>query len=143
MTDPRTWEDELRSQGKEVKPGPRYKCPSCEEPTQAFAIILCEDGEWRCGDCQRRGGPPAHPEAGWSRAEVQHHKIELTWDDVRGARAIFLQRTDGTQAADAPPARKAALAKLRQEARDLPDKYKTAKGAFERLRALTEQADAV
>ncbi len=133
MTDLRTWEDELRSQGKEPKPGPRYRCPQddCERAENAFAIVLDPtDDEWKCSVCYNA-----------QRAEEQGEP-ERTWEDVRGVRRVFLEASDWTQLPDVPEATRAAWVGLRQQARDVTD-LPTPQEALDRLAALREQGSTI
>lgn len=86
----------------------RAPCPNCGRLKPAFAI---RNG--KCGEC----------EADEARANAQPYS--LTWNDIRGQRAILLQRCDWTQVADADltAGEKAAWAAYRQALRDLPETY--------------------
>lgn len=88
----------------------RTPCPYCGRLKPAYAI---RDG--RCGD-------DIHDEA---RASAQ--PPARTWNDIRGLRAILLQRCDWTQVADADltTEERAAWATYRQALRDLPETYAT------------------
>lgn len=112
MTDPRTWEDALVAAGKPVKPGRSYRCPTCENPEHAFAIVEGDDGEWRCSACRVQAAAAAAAEAG---------PPALTWDDIRGQRRVFLEASDWTQLPDVPEATRVRWVELRQRARDLTD----------------------
>lgn len=128
MTAPKSWEDVLVERGEPVLPGAAYDCPTCESIEHAFAIVRGPDGEWRCSACRvpdRVDDPP-----------------ELDWNDVRGQRAVFLERTDWSQLPDVPEATRDAWRPLRQRARDLTDAPDPA-AALELLRALLEDASAV
>lgn len=124
----RTWEDELRSRGKPVTPGPNYKCPECGERRHAFAIVR-DDGDesWRCTTCR---APESIVDTG------------LTWNDVRGVRRVFLLGTDWTQLPDVPEDTRQAWAPLRQRARDVGEEA-TPEDAMEVLRSLQDQAAAM
>lgn len=110
MTEPRTWEVELRSRREKVRPGRSYRCPGCQTPMQAFAIVRGGDGEWRCADCRA------------PRIVEQLH--EADWNDVRAERDRILADTDWTEA----PGPRRAMTKaqagrwdaLRAQLRDLP-----------------------
>lgn len=128
MTEPlTTWEDALIALGKTVKPGPSYRCPTCDEPAHAFAIVEDDDGQWRCTSChrERRAEEPA--------------VVELTWNDIRGARRVFMEASDWTQLPDVPGATREAWVGLRQQARDVTD-LPTPDEAMAALVALREQA---
>lgn len=86
----------------------RVECPHCGRMKPAFAII-----NGRCREDQ-------HDEA---RASAQ--RPALTWNDIRGQRAILLQRCDWTQVADADLTQpeKDAWAAYRQALRDIPETY--------------------
>lgn len=127
MTELRTWEDELREQGKPVTPGAVYRCPHCEAARHAFAIVQDADGEWRCTTC---------------RAPDQPAETALTWNDVRGVRSVFLQSSDWTQLPDVPDSTSAAWAPLRQRARDVGSEANP-DDAMEVLRSLQQQAAAL
>lgn len=126
MAEPSTWEDELQAQGRPIRPGASYRCPGCEAPRHAFAIVRTGDGEWRCSHCLAEpvvGGPPA-----------------LTWEDVHGGRMVLLESTDWAVLPDQPAERRSAYAKLRQDARDLTKKAdpKAAMALLVELRAQSQ-----
>jgi len=121
----KTWEDELIAAGREVASGAAYKCPNCGEPRHAFALFDDANGDWYCGTCSPSAPKPGPP--------------DLTWDDVRGVRSVFLASSDWTQLADVPEETRAKWQPLRQRARDI-----TATGsvldAMDKLRALQAEA---
>lgn len=123
----RTWEDELLAQGKPV--GTAYKCPNCERPTQAFAIVQELDGEWRCTTCRIEE----------DRDTASPH--EADWNDVRGVRAVFMQASDWTQLSDVPQATREAWVDLRQQARDVTN-LPTPADALAKLAELRDQGAA-
>jgi len=126
MTDPLwTWEEELLQRGQPVAEGEAYDCPECGNVFHAFAIVQAPSGDWLCGRClspEPVGGDP-----------------ELTWNDVRGQRSIFLAQSDWSQLADVPAATRLLWAPLRQRARDLT-KAATVAEALALLEALREDA---
>ena len=115
MTAPRTWEDALLAAGKPVKAGRSHYCPQCEKMEHAFAIVEGEDGEWRCSACRTEAAALA------ARADAEANPRELTWDDIRGQRSVFLAASDWTQLPDVPASTSAAWTTWRQRARDLTD----------------------
>lgn len=128
MTDPRTWEDALLARNEPVLPGAAYDCPTCENREHAFAIVETTGGEWQCSACRA----PA----------LVDDVPEPTWDDVRGQRRVFLERTDWSQLPDVPEATRAAWAPLRQRARDLTD-FPTVADALAALEALLSDSASV
>lgn len=88
----------------------RHPCPTCGRQKPAFAIRngRCDEDEREIA--QAAATPPA-----------------LTWNDIRGHRAILLQLCDWTQVPDAPLTneQKTAWASYRQALRDLPETYQT------------------
>lgn len=124
----KTWQDVLEERGEAVIPGAAYDCPSCENRRHAFSIVLAPDGEWHCGTCINPppvDGPPP-----------------VSWEDVRGNRQVFLERSDWSQLPDVPEATRAAWQPLRQRARDLTEAASPAE-AWELFQALLEDASAV
>lgn len=120
-----TWLEELESRGETVPEGRLFDCPDCGAPAPAFAIVKGADGGFRCGRClnpEPVGGDP-----------------ELTWNDVRGQRSIFLAQSDWSQLADVPATTRLLWAPLRQRARDLT-KAATVAEALALLEALREDA---
>ena len=87
----------------------RIPCPTCGRLKPAFAIV---DG--RCREDQRDEERVSTPP-------------ELTWNDIRGQRAILLQRCDWTQVADADltQEQKDAWTVYRQALRDIPETFQT------------------
>lgn len=128
MTDLRTWEDELRDRGEPMASGAAYECPNCEQRRHAFAIVQTAAGDWHCSTCEVPPPEPGEP--------------QLTWNDVRGVRSVFLQASDWTQLPDVPQATSDAWAPLRQRARDVGNEA-TPADAMEVLRSLQEQAAAL
>ena len=108
MIAPRTWEQDLLERNLDVKQGAAYRCPQCQGAAHAFCIVEdpC-DSEWRCSSCIAEA------------ARVKPASPELTWDDIRGMRSVFLQSCDWTQMSDVAVAKRDAWALLRQEARDI------------------------
>lgn len=86
----------------------RVECPTCGRLKPAFAI--------RNGRCDA-------DERDESRANAQ--PPALTWNDIRGKRAILLQMCDWTQVPDAPLTneQKTAWSDYRQALRDLPETH--------------------
>lgn len=134
--DPKTWEQELLDQGKEVQPGPRYRCPQCDQATQAFAIVL-EDGEWSCGSCRNPMPGEGLPEG------VHGGETEPTIEDVRGVRRSFLESTDWSQLPDVPADKREAWADLRQQARDVTTTHPDVGQALDFLYDLRAQGEAI
>lgn len=86
---------------------PFVPCPCCKNRVEPFALVR-DQMRWRCGYClidEVRAAEPDH--------------YELTWDDVRGARAVLLARCDWTQLPDVPEATRALWAPYRQALRDI------------------------
>lgn len=88
----------------------RSACPTCGRMKPPFAIRNGKCDEDEREEARANAGPPA-----------------LTWNDIRGKRAILLGRCDWTQTADAPLTneQKTAWATYRQALRDLPETYET------------------
>lgn len=88
----------------------RTPCPHCGRMKPAFAIRNGKCDADEAEEAQANAGPPAR-----------------TWNDIRGLRAILLQRCDWTQTTDAPldGTTKTAWATYRQALRDLPETYAT------------------
>lgn len=123
-----TWEDVLVKRGEAVIPGNAYDCPTCDSIEHAFAIVRGASGDWTCSACRAVAPEDDRP--------------PVTWEDVRGQRQVFLERTDWSQLPDVPEATREAWRPLRQRARDLSDAPDPA-AAWELFLALLEDASAV
>lgn len=130
MSDPRTWEDELRARGQAIKPGPSYGCPGCEIFMQAFAIVQGDDGEWGCANCHA--------------PEVVEQLHQADWNDVRAERDRILADTDWTETPGAQRAMtEAQLARwdaFRSRLRDVPQVAETPADAMALLGDMRTEA---
>jgi hypothetical protein len=121
----RTWRDSLKAAGQAERQGAVYLCPTCDRPSFAVEIVEATPDNWQCAVClepKPASGPP-----------------ELTWADVRGLRAVFLQATDWTQLGDVPVATQLAYQPLRLRARNVTNLPTVAKGMAE-MAALQQAA---
>lgn len=106
MTDRLTFHTHIENKLGAVPDG-RVTCHGCGSKYKPFAITKTDEGKWRCGHCQ----------IAVERENVEPYR--LTWDDIRGARAVKLAVSDWTQLPDVPEKTREAWKVYRKALRNI------------------------